>query len=521
MKKTVAVFIGILLSAGLAGAEVLYQQPFDNSEASNQPLTNVNWNANHSSAGTAYTGANGGIAPILSVGDYIYYKPTGANIDTPWLAWTDEADFGWISNMTNVSIRMANESAAEDIQIALKVDGAWYVSQDALNSTAWANTLSLAVQSVSWNSLAFIPGSSLVEGGAVSLPASGTVEAVGAFDASASTNKLRLDDFTIEGLPTPAVVTIYQQTFDNPVVGDQPLTNVNWNANHTSVGTTYTGFSGGVAPVLSISDFIYYLPTGANIDTPWLAWTDEAAFGAINDMARVSIKLTNVSAAEDIKIALKVDGAWYVSQDVLNSTSGETLSLWVQFVSWNSLAFTPDSSLVEGGVVSLPSSGTVQAVGAFDASASTNKMKLDNFTVEAIEQAAPYSIWTDSHSLSGSDAGMDADPDVDTMNNLVEYALGGNPTNSDAAAILPVAVLSAAGGTNWLDYVYHRRLDAESRGLTYEVLRNDDLVSGVWTNSGIIDGGSAVLDAEFEAVTNRIQTGTEPQQFLKLNIGFE
>jgi len=164
----------------------------------------------------------------------------------------------------------------------------------------------------------------------------------------------------------------------------------------------------------------------------------------------------------------------------------------------------------------LPSSGTVQAVGAFDASASANKMRLDNFTVEAM---APYVAWIDSYSLSGLDAEMDADPDFDEMDNLVEYALGGNPTNGDASEILPVSGLASAGGTNWMEYIYHRRIDAPARGLTYEMMRNDELVSGLWTSSGIISGGTAVLDAEFEAVTNRIPTEIELQQFLRLKIG--
>jgi hypothetical protein len=82
---------------------------------------------------------------------------------------------------------------------------------------------------------------------------------------------------------------------------------------------------------------------------------------------------------------------------------------------------------------------------------------------------------------------------------------------------LPVSALSAEGGTNWLNYVYIRRIDAAARGLTYSVLGGTDLVAGDVTNA-TEEVGSGAMDTDFETVTNRIPTDVESVGFMKLVI---
>ncbi len=132
---------------------------------------------------------------------------------------------------------------------------------------------------------------------------------------------------------------------------------------------------------------------------------------------------------------------------------------------------------------------------------------------------AYYDVWGDGYSLSSPDADLLSDPDADGVDNLIEYALGGNPTNSDASVILPAASLVDGGAT--LEMVYLRRLDAADRGLTYTVEKNGDLLAdGVWSSDGITETSGAV-DANFESVTNRISTATADAQFMKLSVEFE
>lgn len=142
----------------------------------------------------------------------------------------------------------------------------------------------------------------------------------------------------------------------------------------------------------------------------------------------------------------------------------------------------------------------------------------DTTTLEIVVKETYYSLWAASNGLAGTNAVYSADPDTDGIDNLGEYALGGNPTTNDAEYIMPVHSMGEDIGTNWLNYVYRRRLDATVRNLTYEVLVTDDLVSNVWTNT-TEETGSASIDVDFESVTNRVPTDMEAQRFLKLEIG--
>jgi hypothetical protein len=48
-----------------------------------------------------------------------------------------------------------------------------------------------------------------------------------------------------------------------------------------------------------------------------------------------------------------------------------------------------------------------------------------------------YNDWADSYSLSGPSADLTANPDNDDLDNLLEYALGGNPSLGNDAGKLP------------------------------------------------------------------------------------
>ena len=82
---------------------------------------------------------------------------------------------------------------------------------------------------------------------------------------------------------------------------------------------------------------------------------------------------------------------------------------------------------------------------------------------------------------------------------------------------MPQSSVSADGGTNWMYYIYNRRLNAAARGLTYDVVAGTDLVFGNITNA-TEEVGSSAIDADFESVTNRISTAVESKQFMKLNV---
>lgn len=130
----------------------------------------------------------------------------------------------------------------------------------------------------------------------------------------------------------------------------------------------------------------------------------------------------------------------------------------------------------------------------------------------------PYDEWTQSFGLSGDDALPTADVEQDGMDNLTEYALGGDPLMDDASSILPVPVVIESGGTLWFEYVYNRWKDYQDRGLEYIVETTEALDTPAWTNDNFTVSGTGSVDADFESVTNRVNTGISGQYFLKLDI---
>jgi len=128
---------------------------------------------------------------------------------------------------------------------------------------------------------------------------------------------------------------------------------------------------------------------------------------------------------------------------------------------------------------------------------------------------ALYDDWGSGYGLGNGQEGLAADPDLDRMNNLAEYALGGNPTNSDAKEVLPVSM--ADSGEGLVVYAYNRRRDADARGLTYAVEMNTNLLVGGWSSNGVAETGTGIVDTDFEVVTNAIPMDAD-KKFIRLSV---
>ncbi len=123
----------------------------------------------------------------------------------------------------------------------------------------------------------------------------------------------------------------------------------------------------------------------------------------------------------------------------------------------------------------------------------------------------PYLVWSSSHNL-GSEIGKTDDSDGDGVVNLVEYALGGNPTNDIDVGHKPTLSMGATG----IDYVHVER-NGTNIGIAYIVEVSDSLIAPNWTTSGIqIVRG--LLDSDFNLVTNRISPVIKTNQFIRLII---
>jgi hypothetical protein len=129
----------------------------------------------------------------------------------------------------------------------------------------------------------------------------------------------------------------------------------------------------------------------------------------------------------------------------------------------------------------------------------------------------PYIAWADQYGLTNSTlAAMNYDANGDGLNNLLEYALDGNPTVKDATTVMPHWAVHGP----WLDYIFNRRTNYETLGLEYKVETCTNLASdNGWTNANFTELIGSV-SGEFETVTNRMNIGVANSQFIRLQVGY-
>ena len=106
------------------------------------------------------------------------------------------------------------------------------------------------------------------------------------------------------------------------------------------------------------------------------------------------------------------------------------------------------------------------------------------------------------------------DADGDGLDNLSEFALGGNPTNALDQGHAPA---SWSAGSS-LNYVYPMRSEQYS-GVSYQLETTDDLIYGDWAETDL-ELGTATdgYAAGFDAVTNQMDTSVKNEQFIRLII---
>lgn len=130
----------------------------------------------------------------------------------------------------------------------------------------------------------------------------------------------------------------------------------------------------------------------------------------------------------------------------------------------------------------------------------------------------PYLTWLYQYPEIGSATNRMDNPDGDSLNNLCEWALGGDPTDAGDIGLVPGFELLENGDTNYFQYVYPQRSDAVALGLSYYLEWSDNLVSTPWINQNVEISGTNVTGGAFDYVTNRVSLDAASAQFLKLVI---
>ena len=134
---------------------------------------------------------------------------------------------------------------------------------------------------------------------------------------------------------------------------------------------------------------------------------------------------------------------------------------------------------------------------------------------------SPYELWIADHPGVGILTNMTDNPDNDPLNNLAEWAMGGNPDDEADIGYIPTAGFIEYMGDDWIEYVYVRRTDYAELGLTYRAEQNTNLVDGTWIDIPPYDiaiGPPGSAGSGFDSVTNwAIATGFD-EKFLHLVI---
>lgn len=212
----------------------------------------------------------------------------------------------------------------------------------------------------------------------------------------------------------------------------------------------------------------------------------------------------NSPAAQFFLYAHPVSGSFPVFEVIENDSS--------RYLTWNPYAngiVKPYDGTVAGMRLlgfAMPGAGTAGSSAPLSSFLPAENYIADGETLQ-VRTATAVESWRVEHfGLTGNtgDAANLANPDHDAANNLVEFALGGNPMDDADTGEIPEYHLREEGEAKFFEYVYARRRDAAAQGLSYQVQVVSDLLSGSWSHRGVSETGTAVIDDTFEAVTNRI-----------------
>jgi hypothetical protein len=254
MKRTLlmTVFAGAtLLSMQETQAQTpIYREVFGNSTALNQNVTTVGWvgaygaaGAGPSSLGGAFTN-NFGISSVLgdpqNLGDInagtassqangLLFTSGGTMATASWIAYTTGYTVDTsVNSIQDISFYAGSANNAVSgipgFRVAVQIDGNWYVTSQVFantvavgsaanfNTLAQQETFNWTTSASAWDSLTFVPGTSLVLGSTLTsdLPG-GSVTGFGLYsdqEPGAGNATRRFDTFQIDAVPEPGSVML-------------------------------------------------------------------------------------------------------------------------------------------------------------------------------------------------------------------------------------------------------------------------------------------------------------------------
>lgn len=143
-----------------------------------------------------------------------------------------------------------------------------------------------------------------------------------------------------------------------------------------------------------------------------------------------------------------------------------------------------------------------------------------NGTIKVVAAGAgPYATWATSKGLTVANNGANQDPDLDTVSNLVEFVLGGQPNpanpNANSTGLLPV--VSTPGGN--LVFSFTRDPQSKVAELALSIRVGTDLLTfpDVYVVGNDTASSTAGVTVTGDVVTLTIPQAPNTKKFARLN----
>ena len=195
---------------------------------------------------------------------------------------------------------------------------------------------------------------------------------------------------------------------------------------------------------------------------------------------------------------------------ILDSATHPAVGEWIEF----DLTDTVNTELAGDGILSvaLVSDGTVYVGYSSSEAAEADRPQLvlleTHTTSRSLVDLSGYGAWSSENKLANGPRGHD---DADALDNLTEYALGGDPAN-DLDTGYPIQFSVGEGEAV---YVHPQRAESD---ILYIVDSTTNLVSNDWSTVEATSTNANAFATGFNAVTNQISTEEYNEQFIRLKI---
>ena len=240
--KLITLMSGLVLAASSLSAQVLYQETFTNSGASNAALSTVGWSAYNTSAATSVSGNSLVYLPNLAgnpnaTNGFLAINTTGPTNRTDYAAVTTYSDFtgGTPMNLNNTTITWVQGNNTMNTSVRLLIQtggdgsvgtGNWYASSTAFTTdpavSSAANfasattadltkTITFSLTASNWNAFTLDPGTAMSLGSTLGADLStSTITGIGFYVSTptSSNSVSRLDTLTVTVVPEPSAALL-------------------------------------------------------------------------------------------------------------------------------------------------------------------------------------------------------------------------------------------------------------------------------------------------------------------------